>query len=100
MFFKTIFESKIKSSLNKYIGKFPGRIIFTGYINDSELISFYSMIDILVLPSIDPLESFGLVQIEAMLCGTPVIASDMPGVREVIRKTGNGLWRNCTGDKP
>lgn len=89
--YKNIAGGSIKSSLNKYIEKFPGRIIFTGYINDSELISFYSMIDILVLPSIDPLESFGLVQIEAMLCGTPVIASDMPGVREIIMKTGNGF---------
>ena len=52
------------------------------------------MIDVLVLPSVDPLEAFGMVQIEAMLCGTPVVASDMPGVRVVIRKTGYGRLSN------
>lgn len=89
--YSNIAGGSVKKSLNKFIKKFPNRIIFTGYINHSELISFYSMIDVLVLPSIDPLESFGLVQIEAMLCGTPVVASNLPGVREIIKKTGNGL---------
>jgi len=31
-----------------------------------------------------------MVQIEAMLCGTPVVASNLPGVREIINKTGYG----------
>ncbi len=97
--YRNIAGGSIKTSLNKYIEKFPGRIIFTGYINDNELVSFYSMIDILVLPSIDPLESFGLVQIEAMLCGTPVVASDLPGVREVVTKTGNGLLSSPKNSK-
>ena len=52
------------------------------------------MIDGLVLPSVDPLEAFGMVQVEAMLCGTPVVASDMPGVREVISRTGFGRLVN------
>jgi glycosyltransferase involved in cell wall biosynthesis len=56
----------------------------------NELVSFYNLIDVLVLPSIDPLEAFGMVQVEALLCQTPVVASDMPGVREVVNKTGLG----------
>lgn len=80
----------IKDELDLYIDRYPGRILFTGYLSDPERNQFYSGVDVLVLPSIDPLEAFGMVQVEAMLCGTPVVASDLPGVREVINKTGYG----------
>jgi glycosyltransferase involved in cell wall biosynthesis len=53
-------------------------------------VSFYNLIDVLVLPSVDPLEAFGMVQLEALFCRTPVVVSDLPGVREVVRKTGYG----------
>lgn len=43
----------------------------------------YSAADVLVLPSIE-VESFGLVQIEALACGTAVITSDLPGVRTIL----------------
>jgi glycosyltransferase involved in cell wall biosynthesis len=49
------------------------------------------MCTVLALPSIDSLEAYGMVQVEAMLCGCPVVASDMPGVRLPIRRTGMGL---------
>lgn len=55
-----------------------------------EMPTFYGAIDCLVVPSLNSTESFGLVQAEAMLCGTPVVASDLPGVREPIRWTGMG----------
>ena len=63
---------------------------FTGHLDDEDLPAFYSAIDVLALPSIDPLEAYGMVQVEAMLCGTPVVASDMPGVRVPIARTGMG----------
>lgn len=80
----------IKKELDEYLIKYPSRIIFTGYLSDLERNQFYSGIDVLVLPSIDPLEAYGMVQVEAMLCGSPVVASNLPGVREIVKITGFG----------
>ena len=44
-----------------------------------------------VLPSLNRTESFGLVQVESMLDGTPVVASNLPGVRVPVQTTGMGL---------
>ncbi|MFN2387190.1 MAG: glycosyltransferase family 4 protein [Thermoanaerobaculia bacterium] len=49
-----------------------------------------ALADLLVLPSTNSTESFGLVQVEAMLRGVPVVASDLPGVRQPILLTGMG----------
>jgi glycosyltransferase involved in cell wall biosynthesis len=57
---------------------------------EGELPAFYAAADCLVLPSLNSTESFGLVQVEAMLCGTPVVASDLPGVRHPVQATGMG----------
>lgn len=61
-----------------------------GILTGQDLADFYAGIDLLVLPSINWTETFGLVQVEAMLCGTPVVASDLPGVREPALLTGMG----------
>ena len=45
---------------------------------------FYPNLDMLVIPSLNSTESFGLVQIEAMINGTPCIASALPGVRQPV----------------
>lgn len=66
------------------------KVVFTGYLDEASVLEFYSRCDVFVLPSIDPLEAYGMVQVEAMLCGTPVVATDMPGIREAIRLTGYG----------
>jgi glycosyltransferase involved in cell wall biosynthesis len=78
------------NDLTPYAGKNSDKVIFAGFLKTKELLEFYSMIDVLILPSIDPLESFGMVQVEALLCGTPVIATNLPGVRVVINQTGAG----------
>ncbi len=63
---------------------------FLGVISDSEKAAFFHVCRLLVLPSINSTESFGMVQIEAMTCGTPVVATDLPGVRQPVRQSGMG----------
>jgi glycosyltransferase involved in cell wall biosynthesis len=63
---------------------------FLGVLDDEELAAFYSLCKVTVLPSLNSTESFGMVQVESMLCGTPVLASDLPGVREPTAATGMG----------
>ena len=66
-------------------------VTFLGKIAEADMGAFYSSMDVFVLPSINTLEAFGLVQVEAMMCGVPVVASDLPGVRTIVAKTGMGL---------
>ncbi|MCX7288315.1 MAG: glycosyltransferase family 4 protein [Rhodobacterales bacterium] len=68
-----------------------GRVRYHGVLHGAALQAFYGGLDLLVLPSTDRQESFGLVQVEAMLQGVPVVASDLPGMREPVRQTGMGL---------
>ena len=64
--------------------------VWAGELNQHELSALYPLCDVVVLPSLNSTESFGLVQVEAMLHGTPVVASDLPGVRVPVRLTGMG----------
>jgi glycosyltransferase involved in cell wall biosynthesis len=64
---------------------------FLGTLNATEMAAFFPNCDMIVVPSLNSTESFGLVQVEAMLCGTPSIASALPGVRQPVMQTGMGL---------
>jgi glycosyltransferase involved in cell wall biosynthesis len=63
------------------------KVTFINYIENKK--EFFQNIDIFCLPSIE--EAFGLVLIESMAHGVPVIASDIPGIQEVVENTRNGL---------
>jgi glycosyltransferase involved in cell wall biosynthesis len=63
---------------------------FLGILPAAELSAFYQLCDVTVLPSLNSTESFGIVQVESMANGTPVVASNIPGVREPVRITGMG----------
>jgi glycosyltransferase involved in cell wall biosynthesis len=81
------FYGKVRGMVERH----RDRVLFLGELSGQRLSNFYSMCDVLTLPSVNSTESFGMVQVEAMLCGTPVVASDIPGVRESTRVTGMGL---------
>ncbi len=66
------------------------RISLLGFLPEESLPDFYASIDVFALPSVNALEAFGLVQVEAMMQGVPVLASDLPGVRMPVRDTGFG----------
>lgn len=72
------------------IERYPDHWTFLGPLNSIEVASLFACSDVTVLPSINSTESFGLVQVEGMLCGAPSIASDLPGVRQPVRMTGMG----------
>lgn len=67
------------------------KVIFAGAQTDIELVKLYQNSYIFCLPSIDKTEAFGIVLVEAMACGLPVIASNLPGVRAVVRENESGL---------
>ncbi|MFA6995487.1 MAG: glycosyltransferase family 4 protein [Patescibacteria group bacterium] len=67
------------------------KIRFVGKMSDADLLRSYQEADLLLLPSINNNEAFGLVLIEALACGVPVIASDLPGVRRVFNNWQEGL---------
>jgi len=61
---------------------------FVGFASNEDLPKYYNLADLLVLPSINTAEAFGVVLLEAMASGVPVIASDLPGVRTVAKDGG------------
>lgn len=67
-----------------------GQWRFLGLLSPEELSAFYRTIDVLCVPSLNSTESFGLVQIEAMMHGTPVVVSNLPGMRQPVLMHGMG----------
>lgn len=67
------------------------KVIMLGDVPDSILPSLYRAADVVVVPSTSRLEAFSIAAIEAMASGTPVLVSNIPGVREVIESGVHGL---------
>ena len=73
----------------RILSKLSDRVIFTGYLNKTELSKYYSMADVLCVPSL--YEGFGLVYAEACCFGLPCIASKGTGAEEIIEDGFNGF---------
>jgi len=87
---KEVVGGGIEKELSKLIKKHKNYLSFLGPLDQKHMAMFYNSIDVLVLPSTERLESFGFVQVEAMLSGCPVVASNLPGVRVPVKLTKMG----------
>jgi glycosyltransferase involved in cell wall biosynthesis len=84
-------EERYAARLKPMIKKLDDHWNFLGILDDHELSAFYQLCELTVLPSTNSTESFGIVQVESMVSGTPVVASKLPGVRQPVLMTGMGL---------
>jgi len=76
--------------LRPLINSLEGHWNFLGVVSPEDQVAFFRSCDVTVLPSINSTEAYGMVQVESMFCGTPVVATDLPGVRHAIGFTGMG----------
>ncbi len=81
---------QVSERMRPQIEALGDRVRLLGVLPEPELAAFYRRCDLLLLPSINSTESFGMVQVEAMYSGVPVIASNIPGVRVPVSVTGMG----------
>ncbi len=79
---------RLKPQIQKY--EASGHWKFLGNLDLEKMAAYYPNLDVLVVPSLNSTEAFGLVQIEAMLNGVPCIASALPGVRRPVQMHNMG----------
>jgi len=83
------FEKEIRKIGKKRIGKYEDFIM--EYLNDKELTDMYEKALVFVLPAYTRRESFGIVLVEAMSHGTPVVIYNIPGPNELVKNSKGGL---------
>jgi len=92
-------DGEYKDKLINLVNKFnlTNQINFIGILNRKDLYKQYLKSDLVILPS--KVECFSSVLLEAMATGVPIIASDIPGTRSVIKNRYNGLLVEPTPEK-
>ncbi len=83
-------EEAYAQRLKPLIRDFASHWKFLGILPDKELAALFHLSDVLIIASTNSTESFGMVQYEAMVSGTPVVVSDIPGLRQGVLNTGMG----------
>ena len=83
------YENKFKANNN---GEISGKVTFSGQLDNTATYKAYAECDVFIAPS--RYESFGLIYIEAMSYGKPVIGCKVGGVPEIIEDNINGLFTN------
>ena len=83
------YSKEVISQIKAENKKGKHNITYLGFVNLDDLVKWLQKASIFVCPSLS--ESFGIVNVEAMSCGTPVIASDIEGIRDIIESGKNGI---------
>lgn len=85
-------KGPLQKELEEIAVKCPNNVSFIPFLSETDLIAMYKASEIFVLPSVENSEGFGIVQIEAMACGKPVITTDLEtGVTYVNQHGKTGL---------
>ncbi len=87
---KDVIGETIWDDMQPLIKQYGRYLTFLGTLNPTQMADFFSVCDVVTVASINNTESFGLVQVEAFMCGTPVVATNLPGVRQPVTMTGMG----------
>lgn len=83
-------DRECASLLDGIAAEHPGSVVVTGVVSGEDLPRYYASADVFCSPATGG-ESFGIVLLEAMAAGAPVVASDIDGYRDVVKHEGNGL---------
>ena len=78
---------ELRNQVN-YLG-LGNKVYFTGYLGSKDVQRMYKCADVSVFPS--TYEPFGIVALEAMLSGTPIVVSDVGGLNEIVDHGVNGM---------
>jgi len=81
-------EELIKMAKNLGVEK---NIRFSGYVEEHLKPLYFKSADIFCLPSINLAEAFGIVNLEAMACGVPIVSTKLGGIPDVVESGKNGL---------
>jgi phosphatidylinositol alpha-mannosyltransferase len=90
LWFVVIGDGRDRPALERLPAEARSRVLMLGTLEHDRLPAYHAGADVFVAPALGQ-ESFGLVLVEAMAAGVPVVASDIAGYREVVRKDVDGL---------
>lgn len=83
-------EEAYQERVERMAKPFGGKFEKLGFLDDDEFSAFFAACDLLVFSSLNATESFGIVQVEAMAQETPIVATNLPGVRQPVLQTTFG----------
>lgn len=87
-------DGPLRPRLERLARDLHAPVAFRGFVPDAELPDLYGAAAATALPSANGQEAFGIALVESMATGTPVVASDLPGVRDVAVLAGRVVPAN------
>ncbi|HUZ76004.1 MAG TPA: glycosyltransferase family 4 protein [Chloroflexota bacterium] len=85
-------DGRLRAGFERYVGRhdLADDVLFTGFISNEEKPRYFASADVFCAPSTGQ-ESFGIVLLEAMACGRPIVATNIHGYRDVVTHHREGL---------